>query len=67
MPKVVPRLAWVWYWSAPPCFSTMRAAMERPRPVPRVFGGEERVEQPLLDFRRDAFAGVGDFQDDDVA
>ena len=29
-------------------------------------GGEKRIEQPLFHFRRNAFAGVRDFQDDDV-
>ena len=37
MPKVVPWLIRVRNWSAPPCRSTMRAAMERPRPVPLPF------------------------------
>ena len=32
--KVVPRLRCVKYWMKPPCFSTMRAAIERPKPVP---------------------------------
>ena len=32
----------------------------------RVLGGEEGIEQALLHFRRDAFAGVGDFEDDHV-
>ena len=31
-----------------------------------VLGGEKRIEQPLFDFGRNAFAGVGHFQDDDV-
>src|SRR5438034_3026397 len=34
IPKVVPRCTCVWYCSAPPCFSTSRAAIDNPRPVP---------------------------------
>src|ERR1051326_376646 len=30
------------------------------------FGGEERIEEPLFNFGTDAFAGIGDFEDDDV-
>src|SRR5439155_22092729 len=37
IPKVVPRFTWVWYWSAPPCFCTIRAAIDNPRPVPFSF------------------------------
>src|ERR1035437_4708278 len=36
-------------------------------PGARVLGGEEWIEQPLFHIRRDAFAGIGHFQDDHLA